>query len=281
MELSILIRCIVCIVNDLHSLLPMKQSFSDRPQLTTINPQALPSAFYQVNRSIHDDWANHKHFIQPSVFCDYGPFPFTTLGSSTPAMFYRPQDAHYVFPLYGDDTGEAYLKSVWQYMGDLGLDEKATSLSRHITRGAYDVVAAVIDNMDLVTEKKVESPTDCDDDIDIDTDGAPSNISDTDDSILVETEFGTVNVGALLKELQQQQPSVSGAIKVAVGETLNTQEPLQSNHAASSLPATSVTESTSTHQGNAPLPLGNSISSGPPPLFSPNTSHSAPYTTTT
>jgi hypothetical protein len=184
--------------------------------------------------------------------------------------------------LYGDDTGEAYLKSVWQYMGDLGLDEKATSLSRHITRGAYDVVAAVIDNMDLVTEKKVESPTDCDDDIDIDTDGAPSNISDTDDSILVETEFGTVNVGALLKELQQQQPSVSGAIKVDVDESLNTQEPLQSNHAASSsLPATSVTESTSTHQGNAPLPLGNSISSGPPPLFSPNTSHSAPYTTTT
>lgn len=259
-EFCILICCIVCIVNDLHSLLPMKQSFSDRPQLTTINPQALPSAFYQVNRSIHDDWANHKHFIQPSVFCDYGPFPFTTLGSSTPAMFYRPQDAHYVFPLYGDDTGEAYLKSVWQYMGDLGLDEKATSLSRHITRGAYDVMAAVIDNMDLVTEKKVESANDCDDDIDIDTDGTPSNISEPDDSVLVKTEFGAVNVGAFLKGLQQQ--SVSGVTKVDVGETLSTQEPLQSNYVPS-LPVTNATEPISagdipgswTSQRNAQLPL--------------------------
>ncbi|KAI8334582.1 hypothetical protein BC941DRAFT_472515 [Chlamydoabsidia padenii] len=239
-------------VNDLYSLLPTKQNFSDPPRLTTINPQALPSAFYQPNRSIHDDWTNHKHFIQPSVFCDYGPFPFTTLGSSTPAMFYRPQDAHYVFPLYGDDTGEAYLKSVWQFMGDLGLDEKATSVSRHVTRGAYDIMAAVIDNMDLATEKKMD---DGDDDIDIDND-------DSDGSLVISTEFGTVDVGALLKGLQQQQQQ----------DTLDSEAEPQAK--TTELGDTS---SLSVAQENTPQ-LDHSNSSGLSPSFSANSSHPAPHT---
>ncbi|ORZ21254.1 hypothetical protein BCR42DRAFT_488361 [Absidia repens] len=181
-------------VNDLHTLLPVKQSFSDPPQLTTINPQALPSAFYQPNRSIHDDWASHKHFIQPSIFCDYGPFPFTTLGSSTPAMFYQQQDARYVYSLYGDDTGEAYLKSMWRYLDDLGLKEKATSLSRTITRGAFDVMAAVVENMDDNSlASKLPS-----DDIDIDSDNT-SNKS----SLVLDTELGEVDVETLLNELRK------------------------------------------------------------------------------
>ncbi|CAO3587912.1 unnamed protein product [Absidia cylindrospora] len=181
-------------VNDLHTLVPAKQSFSDPPQLTTINPQALPSAFYQPNRSIHDDWASHKHFVQPSIFCDYGPFPFTTLGSSTPAMFYQQQDARYVYTLYGDDTGEAYMKSMWRYLDDLGLKEKATSLSRTITRGAFDVMAAVIDNMEDDTLGS-KPPSD---DIDIDSDDT-SNKS----SLVLDTELGEVDVGTLLNELRK------------------------------------------------------------------------------
>ncbi|KAI8093489.1 uncharacterized protein BX664DRAFT_278497 [Halteromyces radiatus] len=200
-------------VYDLRSLVPSKHAFSDPPYLTTVNPQALPSAFYQPNRSIHDDWASHKHFIQPAVFCDYGPFPFTTLGNSTPAMFYRPQDAQYVYPLYGDDGGEAYLKSVWQFMGDLGLDDKATLISRHITLGGWDVMTSVINNMDKVM---------MDDDIDVDG-------NHDDESILVTTEFGDVDVGSLLKELKQNDDKNNQTSHIKASSESATTTPMNSS----------------------------------------------------
>ncbi|CAO3617402.1 unnamed protein product [Cunninghamella blakesleeana] len=189
-------------LNDLNGLIPTKQPFSQVPQLTSINPHALPSAFYQANRSVHDDWSNHKHFIQPSLFCDYGPFPFTTLGTGTPSVFYRPQDTRFVYSYFGDDVGEAYLKSVWQFMEELGLDEKATSISQHVTRGGWDIMKRVIDLMNNNNDNdKNNNDADYKEKEDVKGKGK-EEIKEKED--LLKTEIGEFDIEKILNELQSQ-----------------------------------------------------------------------------
>jgi hypothetical protein len=174
-------------VGDLNSLVPLVPSFSDPPQLTTVNPAALPSAFY-ANRHAADDWFHNKHIIHSAHFCDYGPF--TTLGGQSPGAFYTAQDAAYIYPLYGDDRGEAYLKSLWDFIsdGDMpSLAEKVDETSRYLTRGAWDVVK------DILSRKE------------------PS----------VETEFGRVDVISILEKIEkktQEETEPLSSIKQEIKE---------------------------------------------------------------
>ncbi|ORX53201.1 Bromodomain-containing protein [Hesseltinella vesiculosa] len=162
---------------DVYAILPPGPQFHEQPRITILNPQALPSAFYSFSRGYHDEWHSHRHFVQSSMFSDFGPFPFTTLGTGTPAMFYHPDTAHRVYAMYGDDTGEAYLKSLWRFYQDIGLGDMALATSEHITDHAWDLAQPVIDAVDPST-KKLKDPL-------------PA-------SQPISTGFGVVNINELL-----------------------------------------------------------------------------------
>jgi hypothetical protein len=132
-------------VSDLDTLLPKEHPFCDPPQLTTSNPAALPSAFF-LNRHSADDFFHNKHLIHSAHFCDYGPF--TTLGGQPPGAFYTALDASYIYPLYGDDRGEAYMKSLWDFLDEDDepeLKEKIEEKTNHLTRGAWQVVQQTLE----------------------------------------------------------------------------------------------------------------------------------------
>ena len=118
-------------------LIPQERHFAYLPEITTTNLQALPSAFF-TNRNTYDEWSSNKHFIHPANFCDYGAF--TALGQETPGAFYTAQDACYIYPLYGDDRGEAYIRSLWDFVDDLDLKDVVDQKTRQLTRGAWDVL---------------------------------------------------------------------------------------------------------------------------------------------
>ncbi|KAI9023607.1 hypothetical protein CLU79DRAFT_749291 [Phycomyces nitens] len=159
-------------VADLNTLLPPERPFADPPQITTVNPQALPSAFYQ-SRNALDDWSSNKHLVHSAHFCDYGPF--TTLGMQTPGAFYTAQDASYIYPLYGDDRGEAYMKSIWDFADGLEIKGRMSQKARYLTRGAWDVARQV-----LLSDRKG-----------------------------VETEFGYVDVPAIVEAIEEDRDSLS------------------------------------------------------------------------
>jgi hypothetical protein len=132
-------------VSDLDTLLPKQHPFCDPPQLTTSNPAALPSAFF-LNRHSADDFFHNKHLIHSAHFCDYGPF--TTLGGQPPGAFYTALDASYIYPLYGDDRGEAYMKSLWDFLDEDDepeLKNKIEDKANYITRGAWQVVQQTLE----------------------------------------------------------------------------------------------------------------------------------------
>ncbi|KAL0082279.1 hypothetical protein J3Q64DRAFT_1722561 [Phycomyces blakesleeanus] len=144
----------------------------DPPRLSTISPQSLPSAFY--NRTLcSEDSADSKSSSRPAVFTDYGPL--ATLGEQTPGGFYTAQDAFYIYPLYGDDRGEAYMRSMWDFVETMDeLKEQTEEKARFLTRGAWDVVRQVLLGDAHVRHGRGE-PAGC-----------------------VETEFGTVDVPSIL-----------------------------------------------------------------------------------
>lgn len=167
------------VVNDLASLLPTDYSFAQPPQLTTSNPAALPSAFF-LNRHSADDFFHNKHLVHSAHFCDYGPF--TTLGGQPPGAFYTAQDASYIYPLYGDDRGEAYMKSLWDFLDqddDVVMVEKIEEKSNYLTRGAWQVVKQVL-------ERKNEN----------------INGQSTRKYDMIQTEFGPVNAAAIVDKIE-------------------------------------------------------------------------------
>ncbi|KAF7723168.1 hypothetical protein EC973_002303 [Apophysomyces ossiformis] len=133
-------------VPNLTSLLPQEKPFADLPLITTVNRQALPSAFYLNRPTTYDDMSLNKHLVHAACFANYGPF--TTLGTDYPCKFYTAQDAYYVYPLYADDCGEAYMKSIWDFVDGLGLEEKTEAKARYLTHGAWDVMKEVLKNED-------------------------------------------------------------------------------------------------------------------------------------
>lgn len=139
-------------VPDLYNLIPPDTPFATCPDITIINMQALPSAFYQ-NRTSYEEWQNNKHMTHPAQFCDYGAF--TSLGPETPGVFYTAQDACYIYPLYGDDRGEAYMRSLWDFVNDLDLDDFANEKARYLTRGAWDAFKETL--KDVPDAKKVDA----------------------------------------------------------------------------------------------------------------------------
>ncbi|OBZ89628.1 Bromodomain and PHD finger-containing protein 3 [Choanephora cucurbitarum] len=151
-------------VSDLDTLIPRESSFADPPLLTTSNPAALPSAFF-VNRNSTDDFFQNKHFVHSAHFCDYGPF--TTLGGQPPGAFYTALDASYIYPLYGDDRGEAYMKSLWDFITEEDkveetlLKETIEQKSNHLTRGAWSVVQQALDRRNENLQTK-STPTEYD-----------------------------------------------------------------------------------------------------------------------
>lgn len=161
-------------MNDLTSLIPFEDHFAHAPQITTANINALPSAFF-TNRSTFDDWAANKHYIHPAHFCDYGAY--TALGPQSPGAYYTAQDACYIYPLYGDDRGEAYMRSLWEFVQDIGLTERTDQISQHLTHGAWEVLKVVL--------------------------------QDPQETKTVETEFGPIQVEPASQGTQQQpsQPS--------------------------------------------------------------------------
>ncbi|KAI9499079.1 hypothetical protein BDB00DRAFT_783668 [Zychaea mexicana] len=133
-------------VNDLQSLIPPEKRFSEVPGITMVNTHALPSAFY-TSRASYDEWASNRHPIHPAHFADYGAY--TALGNEPPGAFYTAQDACYIYPLYGDDRGEAYMRSLWEFAGGMDDeeeddDDELTKMvyekSKYLTRGAWDVL---------------------------------------------------------------------------------------------------------------------------------------------
>ncbi|KAI8144345.1 hypothetical protein BJV82DRAFT_607074 [Fennellomyces sp. T-0311] len=151
-------------VGDLQTLIPSERHFADVPDITMVNTHALPSAFYTA-RSSYEEWSNNKHPVHPAHFADYGAF--TALGNEPPGAFYTAQDACYIYPLYGDDRGEAYMRSLWEFAEGLDLDEAIYQKSKHLTRGAWDVLQEALKDV--------------------------SNAKD------VDTEFGTIHVAEFEK----------------------------------------------------------------------------------
>lgn len=165
-------------VNDLSSLLPIDHSFAQPPQLTTSNPAALPSAFF-LNRNSADDFFHNKHLVHSAHFCDYGPF--TTLGGQPPGAFYTAQDASYIYPLYGDDRGEAYMKSLWDFLDpddDEMMVAKIEEKSNYLTRGAWKVVQQVVERKNDNKNGKVRQYD------------------------VIQTEFGPVNAAAIVDKIE-------------------------------------------------------------------------------
>ncbi|KAI9286342.1 hypothetical protein BC943DRAFT_359507 [Umbelopsis sp. AD052] len=142
-------------VQDLSILVPHDKPFATLPPFSTINRAVLPSTFY-TNRSmaLTDDMVQDKYHIRPAFIWDYGAYP--SLGVNLPSQFYTPQDLAHVFPVYGDDRGEAYMKSMWDFVGGMFGDEPDDSSARDsavdtlcgyvneklqkLTRGAWDAV---------------------------------------------------------------------------------------------------------------------------------------------
>ncbi|CAO3694188.1 unnamed protein product [Rhizopus stolonifer] len=169
-------------VSDLATLLPLDNSFCEPPQLVSSNPGALPSVFY-LNRQSVDDFFRNKHQSHSAHFLDYGPF--TTLGQQPPGAFYTAQDASYIYPLFGDDRGEAYMKSIWQFL-DLEKTDPLTEIvqekSNLLTRGAWSIVKQVLKRknenlMDTTEGKQYET---------------------------IHTEFGSVEAASIVDKLEQK-----------------------------------------------------------------------------
>ncbi|KAI8973890.1 hypothetical protein BDB01DRAFT_749405 [Pilobolus umbonatus] len=144
-------------VSDITTLIPKHHPFSSQPQLTSTNPAALPSAYY-LNRHSAEDWFHNRHIIHSANFRDFGSF--TTLGLQPPGVFYTAQDASYIYPLYGDDRGEAYMRSIWDFVSDddTVLKEKLDQKSNYLTRGAWDVVKQVLEKKYDTNNEKEYSP---------------------------------------------------------------------------------------------------------------------------
>lgn len=123
-------------VHDIESLIPMDPPFCEAPQMTVTNAAALPSTYY-ANR---EEYHYYKHFTHSAHFSDYGPF--TTLGGQPPGAFYSTVDAAFIYPMFGDDRGEAYIKSLWDFMdGDKDeLYDYIEQKSIYLTRGAWSVM---------------------------------------------------------------------------------------------------------------------------------------------
>ncbi|CAO3701111.1 unnamed protein product [Rhizopus microsporus] len=174
-------------VSDLTTLIPVENPFCDPPQLITSNPGALPSAFYQ-NRQSAEDFYRNKHQVHSAHFLDYGPF--TTLGHQPPGAFYTAQDASYIYPLYGDDRGEAYMKSLWQFLDleedDKQLIEMVENKANYLTRGAWNVVKQVLDrkNENLMKRR--------------------NEITEEREYASIHTEFGSVDAASIVDKLEDK-----------------------------------------------------------------------------
>ncbi|KAI9255165.1 hypothetical protein BDA99DRAFT_518055 [Phascolomyces articulosus] len=141
-------------VSDLQTLIPPEQRFSEVPGITMVNTHALPSAFY-TTRGSYEEWASHKHPTHPAHFADYGAF--TALGNEPPGAFYTAQDACYIYPLYGDDRGEAYMRSLWEFADGVDdLKDTVYNKSNYLTRGAWDVLQEALKDVQDVKEVDAE-----------------------------------------------------------------------------------------------------------------------------
>lgn len=132
---------------DLYNLIPPDRPFASLPDITIANANALPSAFYN-NRNAYstDDWSANKHFVRPALYTDYAAMIAT--GEDPPGAFYTAQDACYIYPLYGDERGEAYMRSLWEFLGDVKLEDVAESKANYLTRGAWDVLKKALSRSD-------------------------------------------------------------------------------------------------------------------------------------
>ncbi|CAO3679957.1 unnamed protein product [Rhizopus stolonifer] len=170
-------------VPDPAALLPTEGSFCEPPQLITSNPNTLPSVFY-LNRQSSDDAYRNKHQVHSAHFLDYGPF--TTLGHQPPGAFYTAQDASYIYPLFGDDRGEAYVKSLWQFLeveqDDKQLIDIVKKQSDYLTRGAWSVLNETLNKKnDYLTQK--------------------DETTENNKQKTINTEFGEVDVSSIINKL--------------------------------------------------------------------------------
>lgn len=126
--------------------------------MTVTNTAALPSAFF-LNRHTADEFHHIKHFVHPAHFVDYGPCP--TLGTQPPGSFYTAVDAAYIYPTFGDDRGEAYMRSLWEFVDDDDdeLKEWCQEKSNTLTRGAWQVIQQTLErrNENLLGKKSASS----------------------------------------------------------------------------------------------------------------------------
>ncbi|KAJ2959121.1 hypothetical protein NQZ79_g5409 [Umbelopsis isabellina] len=195
-------------VPDLSTLVPRDKPFATLPPFSTINRAVLPSTFY-TNRSmaLTDDMNQDKYHIRPAFIWDYGAYP--SLGVSLPSQFYTAQDLAQVYPVYGDDRGETYMKSMWDFVAGMfdqtPEDESARDRSvetlcgyvndklQKLTRGAWTAVQRTMD--------------------------PEAEIDET--SSTVETEFGNIDVPQAIKQARlavQRQKEPEELLKLSAGK---------------------------------------------------------------
>ncbi|KAI8991201.1 hypothetical protein BDF20DRAFT_843260 [Mycotypha africana] len=205
-------------VPDPATLVPLENPFHDLPEMTYPNPAALPSAFF-LNKHSADEFHLNKHFVRPAQFSDYGPF--TTLGTQPPGAFYTALDASYIYPIFGDDRGEAYLKSLWDFLSSEEDDEEEVKhdkneasnaqtvnnlkeiieeKSNYLTRGAWKVVQQTLERKnDYVEQNK--------------------KLSDKENQSFdaIKTEFGLVEAANIVDKIQAKivAPAINNAAESA------------------------------------------------------------------
>jgi hypothetical protein len=196
------------LVPDLSTLVPRDKPFATLPPFSTINRAVLPSTFY-TNRSmaLTDDMNQDKYHIRPAFIWDYGAYP--SLGVSLPSQFYTPQDLAQVFPVYGDDRGETYMKSMWDFVAGM-FDEKPEEESSR-DRSVEMLCGYVNDKLQKLTRgawMAVQRTMDPEAEL-----GGTSNT--------VETEFGQIDVPQAIKQARlaaQRQKEPEELLKLSAGK---------------------------------------------------------------
>lgn len=182
----------------------------------------MPSAFF-LNRHSTDDFFHNKHLVHAAHFCDYGPF--TTLGGQPPGAFYTALDASYIYPLYGDDRGEAYMKSLWDFLDqddDQELIDEIESKANYLTRGAWKVVQQTLERKNDNLEKGNTS-----------LDSYPT----------IETEFGKVEAAAIVDKIESKlnPPSPPPTTTIATETSPNPVVPITTTTTTPTIATTTAT----------------------------------------
>ncbi|RUS13068.1 hypothetical protein BC938DRAFT_478161, partial [Jimgerdemannia flammicorona] len=101
-------------IPDISHLIARSPPYGSNPQLTVLSSHGYrdptdPNPFEVSER--------------PAAYLDYGPY--ATLGPHAPGSYLTLRDAEYLYSVFGDERGEAYARSLWEFVGGIvdGMEE--------------------------------------------------------------------------------------------------------------------------------------------------------------